>query len=109
MRSLASKSPRSMRRASSISSSAVSRRCRLTSLRNSCRESISGMVGCATEFVLPVGSERNRELDLHYDARMPALSPPVLPQLALSRVALPEGEEWAYEPKWDGFRAIAFV
>ena len=40
---------------------------------------------------------------------MPALSPPVLPQLALSRVALPEGEEWAYEPKWDGFRAIAFV
>jgi ATP-dependent DNA ligase len=40
---------------------------------------------------------------------MPALSPPLLPQLALSRVSLPEGEEWAYEPKWDGFRAIAFV
>ena len=40
---------------------------------------------------------------------MAALSPPVMPQLALSRVALPEGEEWAYEPKWDGFRAIAFV
>jgi ATP-dependent DNA ligase len=40
---------------------------------------------------------------------MPALSPPVMPQLALSRVALPEGDEWAYEPKWDGFRAIAFV
>jgi ATP-dependent DNA ligase len=32
-----------------------------------------------------------------------------MPQLALSRVALPEGDEWAYEPKWDGFRAIAFV
>src|SRR4051794_9606061 len=41
--------------------------------------------------------------------RMPALSPPVMPQLALSRVALPEGVDWAYEPKWDGFRAIAFV
>ena len=40
---------------------------------------------------------------------MPALSPPVMPQLALSRVALPEGEEWSYEPKWDGFRALAFV
>ena len=41
---------------------------------------------------------------------VPALSPPVMPQLALSRVAaLPEGEEWSYEPKWDGFRAIAFV
>jgi ATP-dependent DNA ligase len=37
------------------------------------------------------------------------LSPPIPPQLALSRKTLPEGEEWAYEPKWDGFRAIAFV
>jgi ATP-dependent DNA ligase len=38
-----------------------------------------------------------------------ALSPPVLPQLAISRAELPEGEEWSYEPKWDGFRALAFV
>jgi len=37
------------------------------------------------------------------------LKPPVQPQLALSRKALPEGEEWAYEPKWDGFRALAFI
>jgi ATP-dependent DNA ligase len=37
------------------------------------------------------------------------LKPPVLPQLARSRAALPEGDGWAYEPKWDGFRAIAFV
>jgi ATP-dependent DNA ligase len=40
---------------------------------------------------------------------MPALSPPLLPQLAVSRAALPEGDGWSYEPKWDGFRAIAFV
>jgi ATP-dependent DNA ligase len=39
----------------------------------------------------------------------PPLEPPVKPQLALSRKALPEGEEWAYEPKYDGFRALAFV
>jgi ATP-dependent DNA ligase len=38
-----------------------------------------------------------------------ALKPPLKPQLALSRVTLPEGDEWAYEPKWDGFRCIAFV
>jgi ATP-dependent DNA ligase len=38
-----------------------------------------------------------------------ALSPPLLPQLALSRAKLPEGDGWSYEPKWDGFRAIAFV
>src|SRR3954454_18117506 len=38
-----------------------------------------------------------------------ALSPPVLPQLARARAELPEGDGWAYEPKWDGFRALAFV
>jgi ATP-dependent DNA ligase len=37
------------------------------------------------------------------------LSPPIAPQLALTRKALPGGEEWAYEPKLDGFRAIVFV
>jgi ATP-dependent DNA ligase len=39
----------------------------------------------------------------------PPLTPPVLPQLARSRAELPEGANWAYEPKWDGFRSIAFV
>src|SRR5437867_10849602 len=37
------------------------------------------------------------------------LKPPIEPQLALSRNQLPEGEGWAYEPKYDGFRALAFV
>ena len=37
------------------------------------------------------------------------LKPPIKPQLALSRKQLPEGDEWSYEQKWDGFRAIAFV
>jgi ATP-dependent DNA ligase len=37
------------------------------------------------------------------------LSPPIKPQLALTRKQLPEGEDWAYEPKLDGFRAIVFV
>lgn len=38
------------------------------------------------------------------------LTPPVAPQLARPRRALPdEAGGWAYEPKWDGFRAIAFV
>jgi len=37
------------------------------------------------------------------------LSPPVLPQLAKTARALPTGAGWVYEPKWDGFRAIAFV
>ena len=37
------------------------------------------------------------------------LSPPIKPQLALTRKELPSGAEWAYEPKLDGFRAIVFV
>jgi ATP-dependent DNA ligase len=36
------------------------------------------------------------------------LSPPVLPQLARSKSDLPEGEEWRYEPKYDGFRTLVF-
>lgn len=36
------------------------------------------------------------------------LAPPVKPQLARSAKELPEGEDWRYEPKWDGFRTIAF-
>jgi ATP-dependent DNA ligase len=37
------------------------------------------------------------------------LRPPIKPQLALTRKELPTGEDWAYEPKLDGFRAIVFV
>ena len=37
------------------------------------------------------------------------LKPPIEPQLARSRADLPRGEQWSYEPKFDGFRAIAFV
>ena len=37
------------------------------------------------------------------------LTPPVLPQLARPSKALPSGDGWSYEPKWDGFRCLAFV
>jgi ATP-dependent DNA ligase len=37
------------------------------------------------------------------------LQPPIKPQLALTRQELPRGEEWGYEQKLDGFRAIVFV
>lgn len=35
--------------------------------------------------------------------------PPVEPMLARLEKELPRGDEWVYEPKWDGFRAMAFV
>jgi ATP-dependent DNA ligase len=37
------------------------------------------------------------------------LQPPIEPQLARGRPELPAGDAWAYEPKYDGFRALAFV
>ena len=37
------------------------------------------------------------------------LSPPLQPQLALSRKELPVGEQYRYEVKLDGFRCLAFV
>ena len=36
------------------------------------------------------------------------LKPPLKPQLARSAKALPTGEGWCFEPKWDGFRTIVF-
>ena len=37
------------------------------------------------------------------------LTPPIEPQLARGKPELPVGDKWVYEPKYDGFRAIAFV
>ncbi|WP_249011012.1 ATP-dependent DNA ligase [Conexibacter sp. DBS9H8] len=37
------------------------------------------------------------------------LSPPIAPALARGKPELPRGPEWRYEPKYDGFRALAFI
>jgi ATP-dependent DNA ligase len=39
--------------------------------------------------------------------RLP-VNPPILPMLAKRVGELPAGEEWIFEPKWDGFRALVF-
>ena len=36
------------------------------------------------------------------------LKPPIPPMEARSVEEIPTGEEWQYEPKWDGFRCLAF-
>jgi len=36
------------------------------------------------------------------------LKPPVLPMLAKRVDELPDGDNWIFEPKWDGFRALVF-
>jgi len=36
------------------------------------------------------------------------VNPPVLPMLAKSAHELPPGDDWTFEPKWDGFRTLIF-
>jgi ATP-dependent DNA ligase len=36
------------------------------------------------------------------------ISPPYAPMAALLVDTIPAGKEWQYEPKWDGFRCLAF-
>ncbi len=36
------------------------------------------------------------------------IEPPIEPMLAKIATALPSGDEWLFEPKWDGFRALVF-
>ncbi len=36
------------------------------------------------------------------------VTPPYPPMEALAATEIPEGAEWQYEPKWDGFRCLAF-
>jgi hypothetical protein len=39
---------------------------------------------------------------------MRGIPSPLAPMEALSVAEIPEGPAWAYEPKWDGFRCVAF-
>jgi ATP-dependent DNA ligase len=37
-----------------------------------------------------------------------ALHPPIEPMETRQAKQIPEGDDWTYEPKWDGFRCLAF-
>ena len=51
---------------------------------------------------LPIPTRRcHRPFDL-------PLLPPIEPMLAKLARAIPDGDGWLYEPKWDGFRCIVF-
>ncbi|MFN2465897.1 MAG: ATP-dependent DNA ligase [Candidatus Dormibacteria bacterium] len=40
---------------------------------------------------------------------MALLAPPIQPMLSKGKDDIPRGDGWVYEPKWDGFRVIAFL
>jgi ATP-dependent DNA ligase len=37
-----------------------------------------------------------------------SVQPPIKPMLAKVKEEIPRGEEWVYEPKWDGFRSLVY-
>src|SRR3954454_19683202 len=39
--------------------------------------------------------------------RLP-FDPPLAPMLSAAAAALPKGDGWLFEPKWDGFRTLVF-
>jgi ATP-dependent DNA ligase len=53
-------------------------------------------------------SKRNAPAAAAGPAPSGALAPPIEPMLSAPAEALPAGDGWLYEPKWDGFRAIVF-
>src|SRR3954470_14993623 len=68
-----------------------------------CRYSSSATVAFATRSH-PSWSPTHRNLR---SVSLP-LKPPIQPQLARPAKELPAGDEWRFEPKWDGFRTIVF-
>jgi len=44
----------------------------------------------------------------HLPASTMSIHPPLLPMEAKLVSTIPKGAEWQYEPKWDGFRCLAF-
>ena len=54
------------------------------------------------------GALAAEELKQEFPAIALPIHPPFPPMEAKAVAELPKGENWAYEPKWDGFRCLAF-
>ena len=54
------------------------------------------------------GALAAEELKQEFPAIALPIQPPFPPMEAKAVAELPKGENWAYEPKWDGFRCLAF-
>ncbi|WP_256788450.1 non-homologous end-joining DNA ligase [Frankia sp. AvcI1] len=58
---------------------------------------------------LPGGTESRDSMDPPGDPERTPMPGRMAPMLAVPAAAPPEGDDWAYEVKWDGVRALAFV
>ncbi|MGH2950509.1 MAG: ATP-dependent DNA ligase, partial [Solirubrobacterales bacterium] len=70
---------------------------------------LASALGRQVRFSLEGDVELVHQRSVHTAGVALPLRPPIKPQLALSRKQLPEDEGWSYEPKYDGFRAVAFI
>jgi ATP-dependent DNA ligase len=57
---------------------------------------------------IAAGSTSSRDLDQGFPSIRLPIQPPYPPAEAKSVEEIPSGAHWLYEPKWDGFRCIAF-
>ncbi len=55
-----------------------------------------------------VGAVPAEELKQEFPPIKLPIRPPYAPMEALSIAEIPKGDGWLYEPKWDGFRCLAF-
>ena len=55
-----------------------------------------------------VGAVPAEELKQEFPPIKLPIQPPYPPMEALSIAEIPQGDGWLYEPKWDGFRCLAF-
>src|SRR4051812_12138882 len=71
---------------------------------------LRGSARCADECSdrLGVGLDRRRGGRLRWKGMDLPVNPPVLPMLANRVSDLPQGDQWIFEPKWDGFRTLIF-
>lgn len=53
-------------------------------------------------------ASRSRILALVSELPAYPIAPPIEPMLAKLTEGMPEGAQWIFEPKWDGFRALVF-
>src|SRR5437867_9597302 len=71
---------------------------------------LRGVFGFGKETLLfnyALGRRIHRSFRCELPHRM-LLNPPLAPMEARSVDEIPTGEGWQYEPKWDGFRCVAF-
>lgn len=66
------------------------------------------MAGGLTKALIPSASPKGEGSKFEIKTMTLPLKQPYLPMEAKSVEQLPAGDAWQYEPKWDGFRCVAF-